>query len=294
MLAVTVGLAVAVGLAVVGIQHSNSFDLSSSKVEAMTSAAASVPATAGGTPASAVGPAGAAGRWQPAVGMSWQWQLTGTLDLTVEADVFDLDAFTTTAEDVALLHGRGRHAICYVNVGAAEDFRPDHGRFPDRLLGKPLDGWPGERWLDIRAWEELRPIFAARFTMCRDKGFDAVEPDNVDGYANDSGFPLTGSDQLAFNRRVAELAHEHGLAAGLKNDVEQAADLVAAMDFAVNEECARYRECDQLRVFVQAGKPVFHVEYDLPVTAFCPVTRPLRFASLHKHLDLDAWRQTCP
>jgi hypothetical protein len=226
--------------------------------------------------------------------MSWQWQLTGTLDLTVEADVYDLDAFTTTAEQVALVRGRGRHAICYVNAGAYEDFRPDHDRFPDSLLGEPLDGWHGERWLDIRAWDELRPILADRFAMCRAKGFDAVEPDNIDGYANDSGFPLTASDQLTFNRRVAALAHQTGLAVGLKNDVEQAADLVAVMDFAVNEECARYRECDRLSVFIRAGKPVFHVEYDLPVTAFCPVTQPLRFASLHKRLDLDAWRQTCP
>jgi hypothetical protein len=226
--------------------------------------------------------------------MSWQWQLTGALDLTVDADVFDLDAFTAEAAQVAELRRRGRHAICYVNVGAYESFRPDRDRFPDRLLGTELDGWPGERWLDIRRWDELRPIFAARFAMCRAKGFDAVEPDNVDGYANDSGFPLTAHDQLTFNRRVADLAHDAGLAVGLKNDVEQAADLVAVMDFAVNEECARYRECERLSVFIEAGKPVFHVEYDLPVTAFCPVTRPLGFSSLRKHADLDGWRQTCP
>jgi hypothetical protein len=280
-------LAVAVGLAVLGIQQSNSFHLSASKVDASGSPASSpVAPTAGAAPS-------AGGRWQPEPGMSWQWQLTGDLDLTVDADVYDLDAFTTGADQVALLHGRGRHAICYVNVGAYEDFRPDRGQFPEAVLGKPMDGWPGERWLDIRAWDKLRPILAARFAMCREKGFDAVEPDNVDGYANDSGFALTGSDQLTFNRRVAALAHGHGLAVGLKNDVEQAADLVTVMDFAVNEECARYRECDRLSVFIQAGKPVFHVEYDLPVTAFCPVTEPLHFASLRKHFDLDAWRQTC-
>jgi hypothetical protein len=298
-----VALGVAVGLAVVGIRQSDSFDLSSSKVDGVGSAAvgasgtpsgAGATANAGGAAAGAAGvAASAAGRWQPRVGMSWQWQLTGTLDLTVEAEVYDLDAFTTRAEEVGELHRRGRHAICYVNVGAYEEFRPDRGEFAHRVLGEPLDGWPGERWLDIRAWDELRPIMAKRFEMCRDKGFDAVEPDNVDGYANDSGFPLTAQDQLTFNKRIAALAHETGLAVGLKNDVEQAAELVEVMDFAVNEECARYRECERLSVFIRAGKPVFHVEYDLPVAAFCPVTRPLRFSSMLKHLDLDAWRQPC-
>ena len=38
------------------------------------------------------------------------------------------------------------------------------------------------------------------------KGFAGVEADNVDGYTQDSGFDLTGDDQLRFNRMVAELA----------------------------------------------------------------------------------------
>lgn len=38
-----------------------------------------------------------------------------------------------------------------------------------------------------------------------DKGLDAIEPDNVDGYAY-SGLPLTTAHQLQFNRMVARLA----------------------------------------------------------------------------------------
>jgi hypothetical protein len=195
---------------------------------------------------------------------------------------------------VATLHRAGRHVICYVNVGAYEDFRPDQAAFPAELLGRPLDGWPGERWLDIRRWDLLEPLLAERLARCRQKGFDGVEPDNVDAYANDSGFPLTADDQLLFNRRVADLAHSAGLAVGLKNDVEQAAALVGVMDFAVNEECARYRECDALAVFTRAGKPVFHAEYDLPAGSFCAQTRPLGFSSIHKRLNLDAYRVPCP
>ena len=41
---------------------------------------------------------------------------------------------------------------------------------------------------------------AARFDLCRQKGFDAVEPDLVDGYIQTTGFPLTAADQLTYNR----------------------------------------------------------------------------------------------
>jgi hypothetical protein len=240
--------------------------------------------------------ASAAGRWwqpRPVAGQTWQWQLSGRLDLSVPAAVYDVDAFDTTAAQVATLHARGRKVICYVSAGSYENWRPDRRRYPASVLGRPLAGWPGERWVDIRRWDVLGPILRDRFATCRRKGFDGVEPDNVDGYANRSGFPLTAADQLRFNRRVAALAHRLGLAVGLKNDVEQAAALQPAFDFAVNEECFAYRECGALRVFVRARKPVFHVEYARSTAAFCPTTRALGFTSMRKRPDLGAWRQTC-
>jgi hypothetical protein len=242
-----------------------------------------------------VAPAAAGGWWRPrpVAGQTWQWQLSGRLDLSVRASTYDVDAFETTAAQVRALHRRGRKVICYVNVGAYENWRPDHGKFPRSVLGAPLDGWAGERWLDIRRWDVLQPIMASRFRTCRNKGFDGVEPDNVDGYANRSGFPLTAVDQLRFNRRIAALAHSVGLGVGLKNDVEQARQLVRHFDFAVNEECAAYRECGALRVFIRARKPVFHVEYQGSPRQFCRTTRAYGFTSMRKSLALGPWRQTC-
>ena len=242
-----------------------------------------------GVPAGAATPA----RWQPTVGLSWQWQLSGKLDLTVPAAVYDVDAVDTSAATVAALHQAGRKAVCYVNAGASEDWRPDAAKFPAAVLGAGLDGWAGERWLDIRRWDVLQPILAARFAACKQKGFDGVEPDNVDGYTNDSGFPLTATDQLTYNRHIADLAHGLGLAVGLKNDLDQVTALVPAFDFAVNEECAAYSECGSLKPFIAAGKPVFHAEYDVATTAFCPTTTKLKFSSIRKRLSLNAWRQPC-
>jgi len=235
---------------------------------------------------------GPSARWQPRPGTTWQWQLSGALDTRVDAAVYDVDGFTTSAAEVAALHAQGRKVVCYIDVGTYEDYRPDRQHFAAGLLGAS-NGWPGERWLDIRRLDQLRPVIAERFDMCRSKGFDAVEPDNVDGYANDTGFPLTAADQLAFNRMVASLAHQRGLAVALKNDLDQVPQLVGDFDFAVDEQCAEYQECDELEPFVAQGKAVFEAEYNLPPSAFCADARKLRFSAMLKHLSLDAWREPC-
>ncbi|MEU9231652.1 endo alpha-1,4 polygalactosaminidase [Streptomyces subrutilus] len=232
-------------------------------------------------------------RWRPPPGVGWQWQLTGKLDLSVKAPVYDVDGFTTTKEQVAALKKAGRKTICYLSTGAWEDFRPDADDFPKTMIGKG-NGWEGERWIDIRRLAELEPLMAKRFDMCRDKGFDAVEPDNMDAYRNTSGFPLTAEDQLRYNRLIAKLVHDRGMAVGLKNDLDQIPELVGEFDFAVNEQCAQYRECEKLTPFVEAGKAVFHVEYELSTDRFCDRSRELKLSSLRKRYDLDAWRRTCP
>ncbi|MFC7219756.1 endo alpha-1,4 polygalactosaminidase [Streptomyces polyrhachis] len=230
--------------------------------------------------------------WRPRPGQPWQWQLSGRVDTSVDVPVYDIDGFENDASVVAELHAAGRKVICYVNAGAWEEYRPDADRFPDSVLGEG-NGWAGERWLDIRRLDVLRPLMAARFDMCADKGFDAVEPDLMDGFANDTGFDLTAQDQLTYNRMLAALAHERGLAVGLKNDVEQIPELLPDFDFAVNEECAENGECADLRPFTTAGKAVFHVEYELPPSAFCRQSRRLHLSSMRKRLDLGVWREAC-
>ncbi|MGW6863677.1 endo alpha-1,4 polygalactosaminidase [Streptomyces sp. NPDC054901] len=234
----------------------------------------------------------AASRWKPQPGLAWQWQLDGRSDPSVDVPVYDIDGFENTAADVARLHRDGRKVICYVNVGAWEDFRPDHAAFPTVLLGEP-NGWKGEKWLDIRRIDLLRPIMERRFDMCRDKGFDAVEPDLMEGYGNKTGFPLTADHQLAYNRMIAEIAHARGLSVGLKNDLPQIPQLVNDFDFAVNEECAQFDECDRLTPFIAAGKAVFHVEYEGSTSGFCGESRRLKLSSMLKKLELDTWRKPC-
>jgi hypothetical protein len=235
----------------------------------------------------------ASARWSPPVGTAWQWQLDRKLDFSVAAPVYDVDAFETTAHQVERLHKLGRHVVCYVNAGAWERFRSDKDTFPASVVGRALDGWPGERWLDIRRIGVLGPIMKARIAKCVRKGFDAVEPDNLDGYQNKSGFSLSGSDQLRYNRWFARRAHKAGLSVALKNDLGQVKALVDAFDFAIVEECFQYKECNRAVPFIDAGKAVLEVEYKLDRADFCPKADTLGFSSMKKRLSLGPWRRAC-
>lgn len=234
--------------------------------------------------------------WRPAPGLTWQWQLgDDDIDTFIEADVFDVDLYVDQAI-IDELHAKGKKVICYLSVGSWEDWRPDADQFPAGVLGKDYEGWPGEKWLDIRQIEQLAPIMRARLDLCAAKGFDAVEPDNMEIYTNDTGFPLTYADQLKYARWLAEEAHARGLAIGQKNASDMAADLVNIFDFAITEDYFYYEEAEAMLPYLQARKPVFAAEYtDLPgdFAAFCRQAKTLGFSLILKNRDLDAWRETC-
>eukprot|EP00891_Asterochloris_glomerata_P002353 jgi/Astpho2/2353/Aster-x0103 len=119
-------------------------------------------------------------------------------------------------------------------TGSYEVWRPDVSSLPASVLGKNLSGWAGERWWDIRS-SEVRSLMQSRLDLCKSKGFDAADPDNVNAYLQDTGFNLTAQDQLDFNIFLANEAHSRSLSVGLKNELDQIPELVAAFDFEINE-----------------------------------------------------------
>lgn len=253
------------------------------------------------TPLAIDAPAATLGNWyQPAVLTSWQWQLEGTVNSSYSVDVYDIDLFDTSITSIQQLQGNSHKVICYFSAGSYENWRDDAASFSAEDYANTLDGWEGERWLDIRS-ANVHSIMLARLDLAVSKGCDGVEPDNMDGYTNGTGFTLTADDQLAYNRYLANEAHSRGLSIGLKNDLDQIAELVDYYDFAVNEQCFEYNECAALAPFTDAGKAVFNAEYASTYVndttarnSLCVEAMNLQMSSLILPLDLDdSFRLSC-
>lgn len=255
---------------------------------ATATAKATTPA-ASATPTASPKGSATAGRWQPKVGETFVVQYTGTIDLDRQAKVYDLDWETTSAAQVRQLKARGVHVVCYLSAGSAENWRSDNAKFPAGVKGQGLDGWPGENWLDVRQTGTLVPIMAPRMDVCKQKGFDAVDPDNTDGWSQQTGFSISKADQVTYQRALADAAHQRGLAIGLKNDVEQLSQMAGIVDFAVNEQCNEYGECGAYTGFLASGKPVYNIEY----AGGCPAGRPAGMSSYIAKLELGPGGTIC-
>jgi hypothetical protein len=251
----------------------------------------------GGSNATSVAPASS--QWIPAAGQSIQIQYDGKIDLGVKADIYDLDAFDTHASLVSRLHGMQRKALCSVDVGTWEKWRPDAKDFPQSVLGHKDGHWAGERWLDIRQTQILEPIMSARLQLCKKKGFDGIDPDNIDGYQNKTGFPLTAAEQLTYDEWVATQAHLIGLAVDQKNDPGQLKELDQYFDFAVDEQCFEQHWCDKLTPYANAGHLVVDIEYTNQMnqqrflSKACPSDASYSITGILKKLQLTSWIVTC-
>lgn len=221
-------------------------------------------------------------------GTSWDWIISTTptsanLDKSSNPrKMIDIDLENNTASTISSFKSKGIAVVCYYSAGSYENWRSDANRFPASVIGKS-NGWAGENWLDIRSPEVLT-IMKARMDIAVQKGCDGVEPDNVDGYTNTTGFPLTASDQLKFNTSLANEAHARGLSIALKNDVDQVTELAKVFDFALNEQCVQYNECQPYTAFTNLNKAVFNAEYR---SLSCDITNKYNIDSVLFALDLN-------
>ena len=207
--------------------------------------------------------------WQPssAAPIHWQWQI-GTdfnisTDLIPNVTVYDIDMFDTPVSTVATLHAKGFKVIAYIDIGTYEPGRPDDSSFPASVLGNGVQGWAGEKWLDVRNLAVLQPIMQARFNDAASKGFDAVELDNMDGCTNSTGFSISTAQQLAYDEWCMQAVHALGMSCCQKNWIEECSALSAYADFCLNEEAYFYGDpiANLVTYYVNQGKAVFEVEY---------------------------------
>lgn len=129
---------------------------------------------------------------------------------------------------------------------------------------------------------------------------DAIDPDNIDAFNNGGGgFNLTTTDAISYVQFLGSEGHKRGLAVGLKNGGDVLQDVLASVDFQVNEQCLQYNECTTSRPFIDVDKPVFEIEYrdstpsQATVDSICTAPSRKGFSTLIKHMNLDSWQVAC-
>ncbi|KAK6615411.1 endo alpha-1,4 polygalactosaminidase precursor [Botrytis cinerea] len=206
--------------------------------------------------------------WTPNLNASntWNIELLAALDpanIYANTTIYDIDLFlaaNTTPPIIRTLHSQSHKVICYFSAGTIETYRPDTNRFLPSDYGKQLPDWPNEYWANISS-PNVRSIMQTRLDLAVNQSCDAVDPDNVDGYSNDNGLKLTEDDSIDYMQWLAAEAHGRGLGIGLKNAGEIIDRVLDNVQFAVNEQCVQYQECDTWQAFIDNGKPVFNIEY---------------------------------
>src|SRR6266545_26135 len=177
--------------------------------------------------------------WRPKPGTTWQWQITGD----VRAPFHQVDMYDIDLED-AVPSARTRKIPGY---GAVRWPTGQNAGVVDQLHDA---GIVVICYLDTGAYESYRPD-AHLFPK------DVIG--NSSGWENENWLDLR---RTSWHKFAPIMWSRLGLSVGMKNGLEVTdEDTVAAFDWALNEECFYYDECDKQAAFVTAGKALFQTEY---------------------------------
>lgn len=233
--------------------------------------------------------------WKPNPGTTFDWILDGDIPASVNAEMLDIDGYDAETEEVTALRNNGIAVIGYISVGTLENWRPDISNYPSEIIGNEYDGWEGEKWVDISS-DLLKPIIEARLDMLVAKGFNGIEPDNLDGYEANTGFTITKQQAIDFCKWLAAEAHERNLSIGQKNVPEFTSDLVSSFDWILTEDMFAQGWEEDVKAYVTAGKAVFAAEYTDELTDFdgaCQKALALNYSLILKNRDLTTATQHC-
>lgn len=236
------------------------------------------------------------GVWHPKTGTTFEWILDGEIDVSAQSsESIDIDGFDASADLVANLHAKDIKVIGYISVGTWESWRPDIGDYPSDIVGNSYEEWDGEKWVDITS-ESIKPIIEARLDMLQAKGFDGIEPDNMDVYEAESGFSISQSDAVSFYLWLADQAHSRGLSIGQKNVPELTSQLVKTYDWVLSEDAFAQGWEEEVKAYITNGKAVFATEYTDELVDFsgaCARAATLNYDLILKDRDLTSATQRC-
>ena len=234
-----------------------------------------------------------AGR-SPAPGVTWQAQLSGAVDPSLDVNLFYLDADFTSAAVVSQLRAKGKLVLCYVSAGTFEPWRKDANDFPESVLGQPLADYPREQWLDVRA-ASVRKLMQARLVAMAMAGCDGVYPSTMEAHLHSTGFDITRSDMVAYAGWFATEIHAHGMSAGLSVSADLIPDVQQAYDWALVIDCLA-SGCTPWAPVRQSGRAVLQVEFgdSTDTSRVCNAAASLGFDAIIKRPAFDGFRVGCP
>jgi endo-alpha-1,4-polygalactosaminidase (GH114 family) len=222
------------------------------------------------------------------------------------AEVIDLDAFNTTKEEIETLHKAGKKVFAYISVGSWEPYRNDSQDFPHEIIGNIYPGWEDEKFLNIKAIEKLSPIIQQRFDMIQSKGFDGIEPDNIDIYTVDmdqndgTGFHITLEDTKKYVDFLIKEAHKRNLSIGQKNAPELTEQYGDLFDWALLEDPFYEEYADTFTLYPSHNKAVFALSYldntskEIFLQSICSQAQKLYFTAILKERNLSKFETKCP
>jgi len=268
--------------------------------------------------------------WVPAPGSAKNWdvQLTAPFDLSVQRAMYDLDLFDvvpspqtlsyadgdlvipagTLPTAIADLQAANTKVVCHLGAGLIDTTDPDAAKFPTALIGKDTHSWQNGfttvRSIDYRD-PRILALVEKRLDLAKQIGCDAVEPDGIDSFKDDTGFVLTEDDEIKYFYQVAAEAHRRTLSVGMKNvfQVPNVIDaLPAVYDWMFTLRCAEFLDCGLETAFIVASKAVFGVDIKAPdatghgiaVAAACTAFGTAMVDGIVKDDTLTKTLTTCP
>lgn len=226
-----------------------------------------------------------------ALNSSWHIQFSGTQKYPTR-DIFNVDLFDTSKAVIQKIQTKWSKVICYISAGTREDWRPDVQKFPASTLGNTVDGWKWENWIDVRN-TTVQKIMQSRMDLAKSKWCDGIDPDNVNGHENNTGFQLSSSDMIAYNQFLVTEAHKRWLLIGLKNAQSLISSIGKDYDFFINESCYTYNECGAYISMISLWKPVIIMEYTGIRKSWCRQAKSSWFVLQYFNLDLSGTSRVC-
>lgn len=258
------------------------------------------PGFAGATSAAGVASTAGAGATpggtsvRPASDVSWQIQLSGKFDASVDVALYYVDLDNLTNAELLTLRNAGRHVACYLSAGTYEPWRTDAASFPEEVLGNALSEYPNERWLDVLS-SAVRSLMSGRIERMQSAGCSSVVVANVTTSGEDSGFDMTVAEQSSYLLSLSDEIHQRGLLAGLATAEDRLALMEPNFDWAYAQSCWVAAQCSAYASFVAASKAVLAVEIGDSATsaALCRGVLGSGINLLVKSQDLGASRIAC-